>query len=453
MTDIYDIAIIGAGFSGLMVAAHYALMPVRDYGNKRPRIYMADRDGHQLGTAYATHEACHLLNVRAANMSAWPSMPDDFVEFLAAEFGGHWGASDFVPRRVYAQYLSDIRTRLGQRLKDHLTFDHNEIVNIQKRGEVWVLTGADGISVTARAVVMATGNPPPMVINHDGLPHIINNPWPWRKSSRPFMGAGPVVLRGAGLTAVDMVLSLRADGYEGDIFVVSPSGVWPAAHKDYQKKFDRATALVEGLMAKPTALHYLKTFKHFLREHCGDAGNDVGVDGWFDVIDSLRPYTISLWALLPDNEKAKARRHYGSLWNHHRHRMAPESAKILHDDMRLKNIAGRVDVTGGVIKITPKDAAAFTLGDGAIVVQCAGPNYGAMVDDALLLSRLVAQNFAQIGPMGWGIKAAHLPALDGEGLFALGTPLIGAWWETTAVPDLRGQAAAVSVALDEYLRK
>ena len=57
------VAIIGAGFSGTMVAAHLARR-----GVDTVLVEASDRAGR--GTAFSTGEPAHLLNVPAGNMSA-----------------------------------------------------------------------------------------------------------------------------------------------------------------------------------------------------------------------------------------------------------------------------------------------------------------------------------------------------------------------------------------------
>src|SRR5690606_16616639 len=63
------------------------------------------------GVAYATRRPEHLLNVRAAGMSALDASPGDFVDFLLS-LPAHAGADPaalgarFLPRRTYARYLA-----------------------------------------------------------------------------------------------------------------------------------------------------------------------------------------------------------------------------------------------------------------------------------------------------------------------------------------------------------
>jgi uncharacterized NAD(P)/FAD-binding protein YdhS len=73
------LAVVGAGFSGVMTALHLLRQP------QAVKVILVERRSPiGLGAAYATDDPAHQLNVRAGNMSAWPDRPDDFVAWLRA---------------------------------------------------------------------------------------------------------------------------------------------------------------------------------------------------------------------------------------------------------------------------------------------------------------------------------------------------------------------------------
>src|SRR3954454_15666824 len=65
------IGIIGAGFTGTLLAVHLMRLA------KVPTdLFLVERRGNfGRGLAYSTGNEAHLLNVRVANMSAWPDDP------------------------------------------------------------------------------------------------------------------------------------------------------------------------------------------------------------------------------------------------------------------------------------------------------------------------------------------------------------------------------------------
>src|ERR1035438_9342870 len=72
------IAIIGGGFSGVMTGVNLARL------SRRP-LYVTVINQHRpmgRGVAYGSRRPEHLLNVAARNMSAFPDMPDHFLQWL-----------------------------------------------------------------------------------------------------------------------------------------------------------------------------------------------------------------------------------------------------------------------------------------------------------------------------------------------------------------------------------
>ena len=70
------VAVIGAGFSGLMTAVHLTTLSVD------LRVTLIERRPvFGRGVAYDTRDPGHLLNVRLDNMSAFPDRPDDLADW------------------------------------------------------------------------------------------------------------------------------------------------------------------------------------------------------------------------------------------------------------------------------------------------------------------------------------------------------------------------------------
>ncbi|HEY8189069.1 MAG TPA: hypothetical protein VIF12_00175, partial [Micavibrio sp.] len=73
------------------------------------------------------------------------------------------------------------------------------------------------------------------------------------------------------------------------------------------------------------------------------------------------------------------------------------------------------------------------------VINCTGPDYRRMIAGNPALASLSSQGFVKPGPLGLGIATPDAP-----GLYAIGTILLGEKLETTAVPELRVQAAEIA---------
>lgn len=435
MSRIYDVAIAGGGFSGLMVAANLVLRDAPEEGRPRPSIYWADAAGHAIGTAYSTKESHHLLNVRADKMSAWLGGGADFYRWLAPHYPDVYKPESYVPRMVYAQYLAAIRTKLAAALGDDLTLDHNTITGAVLRGGVWHLTAADGVAVRARHLVLATGNPGIADKGWPEGPRFIKDCWAWRLAGgRAPVDAPHIVVAGTGLTAIDIILSLRDDGYEGPVTAVSPHARWPQVHADPVAAYPGGRMMAAQMMKSFKAHGLLR----ILRTHIQKAEGD-----WRAVIGSIRDHTAMIWQTLPPEEKARFMRHLWGRWNVHRHRMAPEIHEKLAADTQLTLARGYVGVDAdGNVSIRRKGGGAAQNVPGAVVINCTGPDYRAMVAGNPLLASLAAGGYVAAGPLGLGIASPEVP-----GLYAAGTMLLGERLETTAVPDLRQQAAAVATRI------
>ena len=422
MNRNFDIAVVGAGFSGLMVVAN-----LMRRAPKRTRIFWTDPGigwGH--GLAYSTHEECHLLNVRADRMGAFADGIDDFWRWLQKTHRGRFQAQDFVPRRIYGAYLADIRDRFSA-----VPMQTTKVKGAKIQGGRWVLkTG--GEEIDAAHLVLATGNPPIAALGWPRTEIFVDDFWAWRfegQTAGRCAADDLVVIAGAGLTAADAILSLLSDGYRGRILCVSPHGHMPAVHEPVAG-YDGKNDLLAGLRSRPTALNYLRQ----LRLHTGAAP-------WRDVIDSLRQATPDLWRRLDEREKARFMRHLWSRWNVHRHRMAPSIAQTIAGSGRVEIMAGRIVAAedDGGLTIRPRVGGPDRRVKAIRVLNCTGPSYRRMVSENPLLRNLRQQELVTPGPLGLGIATP-----DAANFHAIGTLLLGERFETTAVPDLRGQAAEIA---------
>ena len=89
------VAVIGAGFSGLMTAVHLTAL------SADLRVTLIERRPvFGRGVAYDTRDPGHLLNVRLDNMSAFPDRPDDLADWVAARDPAP-APHDFIGRGLY----------------------------------------------------------------------------------------------------------------------------------------------------------------------------------------------------------------------------------------------------------------------------------------------------------------------------------------------------------------
>ncbi|WP_333572142.1 FAD/NAD(P)-binding protein [Sphingomonas sp.] len=434
---IEHVAIIGAGFSGTLQAINL----IRHEGPRATLIERAPVAG--TGLAYGAAHPSHLLNVRAANMSAFPDDPAHLVRWLEAR-GVENAAASFVPRRVYGEYLREMLDEALARYPDRLRLVRGEVEDVTFDADGATLQLSDG-TLRADAAVLAVGNLPP----HDppGLdPTTLSSARykgdPWDTSvPEGLSDSDTVLVIGTGLTMVDVALLLEARGFGGKIVAVSRRGLLPRPHaagQDWDKLRERpharASALVRAVRMRAEQV------------------------GWRNAVDELRPFTQPMWANASEDERARFLRHLRPWWDVHRHRLAPE----VHARLQALIDRGRLEVRaaktlgftegpdGIAVTLRPRGSDAPETILTQRIVNCTGPLGDLARSREPLLQRLAARGMIRPDPAHIGIDVdnqGQTIAADGRAnanLYALGPMTRGAFWEIVAVPDIRTQTWAVA---------
>jgi uncharacterized NAD(P)/FAD-binding protein YdhS len=437
--DLPVIAIVGGGFSGLMTALHLAR-------SGSVRVTMIEKtDRFALGAAYSTANPEHLLNVRAANMSAWPDDPGHFARWLAARRPD--AAPAFASRGEYGLYLQDLLAQAACG-EGRLSLVADAVVGLTRDGAGWRLKHASGASRRADAVVLAVGHPPPAAppgVDATARADRRYHPDPWQfKVEADQDGDDPVLLIGSGLTMADVALSLTRAAPDRRIVALSRRGLSPLAHASISP----IEPIAPPAGASPTVL------LRWLR-------NRADVHGWRETVDALRPWTQGVWRSWSHAQRASFLRHARPYWDVRRHRLAPEVAKrieALTQSGQLTFLAGRIAgltaaPDGLRLNWTPRGSTArqtLTVGQ---AVNCTGPAGALATDHDPLLCALRDAGLVRPDPQELGLDVdAAGRLIDAKGasndrLFAVGPITRGAFWEIMAVPDIRLQAALAAEAL------
>ena len=423
------VAIIGGGFSGTIVAAQLARR-----GIDNVLIEGSGRAGR--GVAYSTREPAHVLNVCADVMSAWEDDLDHFVRVAEAEGGTR---RDFVQRMQFGQYLRRIldealatgRTRLVERLA----------MEAEPRDGDWLVSLDGGEQLQASALVLALGNQPPEPLPFGGgSARVIDNPWgPEALGAIEDLGATneDVLLVGTGLTMVDAVLSLDAAGHQGRIVALSRRGLVPRGHVDFEAAPVERADIPAG---------NVRALWRWLRRRSAEVG-------WRAAIDSLRPHSHWLWQSLPQDQRERFARHARPWWDVHRHRIAPTVAQRLHEliaEGRLQIVAGRIQSVReehDALSVVYRSRGSSTLQDErfAYMINCTGPLGRIDRTRDALLKGMLADGLARPDDLGIALDVdEHSRIAGSQRAWAMGPLTKGRYWEIIAVPDIRGQAAAVA---------
>ena len=419
----YRAAIIGAGASGTLLAAHWRSIAPPD-----ARIALVEAGARAArGLAYGTPYGAHLLNVPAGRMSAFSDDPDHFLRWLRGPFP-RADAGTFAPRALYGEYLASV---LEQGSPSSIVRVAGTAVGITRQQGHWVVHLHDSRTIRANAVVLALGNLPPADPIHQtdvGPPSYLRDPW------APGAAAGlapdaPVLLVGTGLTMVDIALSLRAEGHHGTLHALSRHGRLPQMHAP-------STPRPLPLPSETEPYRVLRWIRDQIE---GD---------WRPVIDALRPHTATIWQRWSLAQRASFLRHAKNVWDVHRHRMAPEVAERLADTPLLVH-AGRIERMHGNVEVTWRERSTSRLRTMQVarVINCTGPASDYAKVELPLVVQLRQEGWLTPDPLGLGVETdadGVLLANDGtrvEGLFTLGPLRRPALWESTAIPEIRQQAA------------
>lgn len=443
-----DIAIIGGGAAGTMVAIHaLRLAPVPLH-----IVLVEPSSAPGQGVAYSTRHPEHLLNVPARGMSAFAGAPEDFLDYIAGGAGERESlAPQFVQRHRYADYLDERLRQARGASRAELVVRRGRVVALDDDQGMLRLTLDDGTHLRARGVALAVGNAPRPLPAHgaDALPAAQRlSAWDFDAVKR-LPGTSDVCIAGSGLSMVDAALSLAANGHRGRIHVLSRHALLPLPHAAPA----RAGIDVPALLRLP-----LRPRMHALRAAARAAAH-AGLP-WQAVMESLRPHGQALWRSLSPADRQRFLRHVVRYWDVHRHRIAGQA----HAQLQALVDAGQVLLHRGrlreVAMAGPRVRVHARMRDGRddcfdvdAVINATGMESRAQAMDNPLLSALLEQGLAVAGPHGIGIRSDDAGRVvdaggrPGLNLWVLGSLRIGDLWESTAVPELRVQAEAVARAL------
>ena len=395
MTEVrepHTVAVVGAGAAGTLTAVQLCETATR----RRTPLDLVLLDPSPeagRGTAYATRDPRHRLNVPVGDMSCYPDDPGHFTRWLCRHGEPAVSAADFATRYRYGAYLADTLAQAIVRAQGTVS-----VRRLRTRAESCTDTPdgrvdlrlADGGHLTADSAVLATGPAapsagwaPPALRASD---RFVAAPWSTGALDGPRSDTADVLLVGTGLTAVDLALTLDRPGRT--VHALSRSGLLPQPH----------ALTAAGPMSPPEDLDdaSLGRLRRSVYRHISRSVRTHG--DWRPALDSLRPHTTRLWHSLTPEDRAEFLAREGALWNTHRHRMAPATA----ESVSRARTARRLSVhTGTVTDAVDHDGSlVVTLSNGRTlhvgwVIDCTGP--GRRFDDPLWRS-LLASGAAVPGP-------------------------------------------------------
>jgi len=427
-----QVVIVGGGFAGAAVAYH--LLREMDGDGRVHLVEMGPWLGR--GIAYGVESEVFRLNVPASRMSMDPETPDDFVKFSGSEAAPH----AFLGRALYARYVT---ARLAACVKSSaakLRLWRDEAVAITR--DTVVLRG--GATLPAEAVVLATGIVP-RVKHASYHPRVVDAWDECALATLPMQGR--LLLLGSGLSALDVLAFLDAQGFAGEVTLVSPRGLLPLPH---EPEFQGTTPLAAADAER--APQAIRPLMRWVRQTIASAV--AGGLPWQRAVDSLRPHVVRLYRALPQADRASFVRHVRPYWDVFRHR-APADALVRVDEWartgRLRRVAGRVTIDGrgdaAAVMVAIRERAGQARHERFdAVVRCVGPALDVAEASTPLLQSLIDGGLAALAASGLGIETTtDGRVVDARGeashrIFGIGAVRRACDWETTSVPDIAKHA-------------
>jgi uncharacterized NAD(P)/FAD-binding protein YdhS len=448
------IVVIGGGASGVLMALHLLrATPTASI------VLIEKSDLLGCGIAYGTRDPAHLLNTRVSSMSAYADDPEHFLRWLRGAVDPQACPFSFVSRAVYGRYLAETLAQAPGRARlTCLRGKARRLVPMPSRVAVHL---ADGQVLEADHVVLATGHALPPAEPDSA----VSLPWGPQPALDP---DADVLLVGPGLTMVDQVLTLLAAGHRGRIVAVSRRGLLPQVHADAGPAAIRQSDLPLGAPVS-----------HLMRWLRARAARSIAAGGdWRGVVDGLRPHMQRLWQAMDTQRRcrmakqkdricsacgkrwirtrARFLRHACTWWEAHRHRLPPCSAQSLTQaradgrlTLRRATFLGEIHKTDGQIEVRLRAVGATQTEQHLFhrVIDCRGIRRDVARYAAPVIRQMLDDGLAQVDPLRLGIVVdAQARVLHPDGTPLVGVSAIGpvsrsAFWEITAIPDIRVQAA------------
>ncbi|WP_436247610.1 FAD/NAD(P)-binding protein [Mesorhizobium amorphae] len=318
-------------------------------------------------------------------------------------------------RRVFGRYVdSHLQPFLFGKTIRHVG---SAVASAELSGEGYHLILADGGTLAADALVIATTHPPPAlplplqsVIGAVGL---VANPYDLERLEA--IGRDDhVLVVGTGLTSADVIATLDRNGHRGPITALSRHGYRSRGHAAKQADPIGDFSSLPSRSAT-TLLRRIRS--------ASEAAASQG-ESWHPVLDAVRRQGQIIWQALPLAEQRRVVRHLRALWDVHRFRVAPQIAAVLDRRIaegtlayRAASIAGAEQVDGRVrVTLRPRRQHTQTTEAFDKVVVTTGPAHADIFRTNTAIAALGRMGLVRLDPIGLGLDAdAHGRAVGTSG--------------------------------------
>ncbi len=430
------IAIIGFGFSGIMVFGN--ILKKISTENQRNIKFIIFEKNHKyaIGAGFTNFNDNYILNVPAKKMSPFENSPSDFVDFLRENYPEIYeknGPDGYISRNIYGQFLLKIREdffKLANDLKIDYELIQEEVIDIDKGFKIHTrnaIYNADEIVISTSFVQSK--------LNYSNNDEKLISPL-WSEKSLNFHQKNnfnlndEICIIGTGLSAIDVLVGLHAKNFSGKIYAISRRGNFSQSHFS-QQDISSNQNLIDFINiddAKLGILNISLKFRKYLR-------NNKNYD-LRHLIDSIRSKTQFLWQNLDEKNKKLFLKKILPYWNIYRHRVPSSSLKIINKMIENKQL----QIIKSSIKSIAKKDDKFIVEIGKknlkfdYVVNCLGFDYD--IKNYPLIEAMTKKNLLK--------KDLILVQSNDLKIHLVGGLNIARDFEITAVPDIRADANLVA---------
>ncbi|NIC43765.1 FAD/NAD(P)-binding protein [Aquabacterium sp. A08] len=463
------ITIVGGGFTG--VSAAVQLVRHAPFPLEITLIESRERVGP--GLAYSTSDPDHRLNGPAWIHSVDPTEGAHFLRWCEAQGvfqrdpdAVQASGAAFVRRSEFGRYLEDTLRAHSVWPATGSTIEvlRDTAIDVVSHGQSVKVMTSGGHASPADVVLLATGNAVPRLQRPldqclERHPAVIANPLEtWRLAGIPVEAR--VLVIGSGLTALDVLSTLRRQGHQAPVVVLSRRGLRPRAQAPHNVPMEQPTGrqLLDRVLnqppafitqAPPTLRAWLKALRVRIREDAALGRS------WHVAFDELRDTVWQLWPRLPETQQ---RRFLGKLrtwYDVHRFRSPPPTEAIVNAALargqvylraaRLLSVEPMAGGPGLLVRSrrSSKDEVSEEQFDA--VVNCTGLDVAARTAANPLLSALVRSGRLQVDACGVGYSVdANCRAVDANGqaqpsLRVIGPPTLGTFGDPAGAMYIAAQ--------------
>ena len=300
------------------------------------------------------------------------------------------GDINYPPRHVFGKYLKavlELTIKKAGSCRCSIELISGEAVDIDHNEVAFSVRMADGSVINADKVVLAPGNFPGAFLSElKGKKGYIPYPWPVSEITENIPNNKPVCIMGAGLSAIDTLITLLENGHREKITFLSRNGLLPKVQGpafDYPLKYvnreniDRYLSeseenslsfdLVKRLYmdemeaAAGIKINWLDVFNpqesaaQILEKDISRA--DSGVIPYQAALTTSGPLTGYIWNSMSVDDRMRFDREYKTVWAVYRHPMPVINAKKILNALK----SGQLDIQQGRTSVKAGDKEGFEI--------------------------------------------------------------------------------------------